>query len=96
MRERELGINVRVNQSEKRKLEANARKRSLTLSAYLRKAGLEKEMQAPPTAEFQAVYHEVYDLQQRLPNLDKEMIAVVLEDIQSKLLNLYCGIDKGA
>lgn len=66
------------------------------MSAYLRKAGLEKEMQASPTAEFQAIYHEVYDLQQRLPNLDKERIAVVLEDIQSKLLTLYCGISKGA
>ncbi len=93
MRERELGINVRVTQSEKRKLEMNARKRRLTLSAYLRKIGLEQQMAELPTKEFEELYRELYDLQSRVDGLDKSVIKVVLEDVQTKLLNLYHGIE---
>lgn len=93
-RERQLGINVRVNQTEKRKLQMNARKRWLSLSAYLRKAGLEQELRELPTKEFETLYREIYYLQNRLDKLDKGMIKVVLDDVQTKLLDLYHGIER--
>ena len=40
MRNRTIGINVRVNEDEKKKLKRNAKKSGLNLSAYLRKCGL--------------------------------------------------------
>ena len=40
MRNRTIGINVRVNENEKKKLKRNAKKSGLSLSAYLRKSGL--------------------------------------------------------
>ncbi len=42
MRNRTIGINVRVSESEKKKLQRNAKKSNLNLSSYLRKSGLQK------------------------------------------------------
>lgn len=72
----------------------NARKRWLSLSAYLRKAGLEQELRELPTKEFETLYREIYYLQNRLDKLDKGMIKVVLDDVQTKLLDLYHGIER--
>ena len=43
MRNRTIGINVRVSENEKKKLQRNAKKSNLNLSSYLRKAGLQKK-----------------------------------------------------
>ena len=40
MRNRTIGINVRVSENEKKKLQKNAKKSNLKLSSYLRKVGL--------------------------------------------------------
>ena len=48
MRNRTIGINVRVNENEKKKLKRNAKKSGLNLSAYLRKCGLQQEIYAIP------------------------------------------------
>ena len=44
MRNRTIGINVRVSENEKKKLQRNAKKSNLNLSSYLRKSGLQKEI----------------------------------------------------
>ena len=44
MRNRTIGINVRVSENEKKKLQRNAKKCNLNLSSYLRKSGLQKEI----------------------------------------------------
>lgn len=44
MRTKNVGINIRVDEKEKRDLERKAKKSGLSLSAYLRKVGLEKEI----------------------------------------------------
>ena len=49
--EDESKIIIRVIESEKRKMEKSARLRGLTLSAYLRKLGLGREVQAISVAE---------------------------------------------
>lgn len=46
MRSKNYGINVRVTEQEKQKLLENARFCSLTLSEYLRRLGLGKEVRA--------------------------------------------------
>ena len=38
MRNRTIGINVRVSENEKKKLQRNAKKSNLNLSSYLRKS----------------------------------------------------------
>ena len=48
MRNRSIGINVRVNEKEKKKLQRNAKKSGLTLSAYLRKTGLGQKIYEIP------------------------------------------------
>ena len=39
MRNRTIGINIRVSENEKKKLQRNAKKSKLSLSGYLRKSG---------------------------------------------------------
>ena len=46
MRQRSTAINIRVTDGEKRKMETAAKKCGLSLSAYLRKLGLGKDVQA--------------------------------------------------
>lgn len=43
MRNRTIGINVRVSENEKKKLQKNAQKANLKLSSYLRKVGLQQK-----------------------------------------------------
>ena len=54
MRNRSVGINVRVNEKEKKKLQRNAKKSGLTLSAYLRKTGLGQKIYEIPDENFSA------------------------------------------
>ena len=44
MRNRTIGINVRVSENEKKKLQRNAKKSKLSLSGYLRKSGLQQKI----------------------------------------------------
>jgi len=46
MRTRTVAINIRVTEGEKRRMESAAKKCGISLSAYLRKLGLGKEVQA--------------------------------------------------
>ena len=55
MRNRTIGINVRVSENEKKKLQRNAKKSNLNLSSYLRKSGLQKEICSIPDEEFRKV-----------------------------------------
>ena len=56
MRNRTIGINVRVNENEKKKLKRNAKKSGLNLSAYLRKCGLQQEIYAIPDENIYKIY----------------------------------------
>lgn len=94
MRTKTFGINIRVNQIEKRKLQGNAKKCGLSLSAYLRKIGLGKEINALPDREFYEIYREISTLRSDLERLDKAWISARLERIEKKLLAIYHG--KGA
>ena len=57
MRNRTIGINVRVNENEKKKLTGNAQKSGLNLSSYLRKVGLKQEIYSIPDKDFYKIYN---------------------------------------
>ena len=95
MRKREFGINVRVTESEKRKLESNARRCHLSLSAYLRKLGFGYVVQTLPQKEMYQIYKAVSYLENDLDGLSKGQIKEELQDIKSKLLEVYLSESQG-
>ena len=52
MRNRTIGINVRVSENEKKKLQRNAKKSKLSLSGYLRKSGLQQKIYEVPVKKY--------------------------------------------
>lgn len=91
MRTKTFGINIRVNQTEKKKLQSNAKKCGLSLSAYLRKVGLGKEIKALPDQEFYEIYREVSALRSNIETLNKAYINASLGQIERKILAVYHG-----
>ena len=95
MRKREVGINIRVTETEKRKLELNARRCKLSLSAYLRKLGFGYAVQVLPQKELYQIYKAVSYLENDLDELSKGQIREHLQDIKSKLLEVYLSESQG-
>ena len=71
MRNRTIGINVRVSESEKKKLKRNAKKSGLNLSAYLRKCGLQQEIYAIPDENIYKIYTGIVELKNEFPALSE-------------------------
>ena len=96
MRNRSIGINVRVNEKEKKKLQKNAKKSGLTLSAYLRKTGLGQKIYEIPDENFYKVYTGIVELKNELSaKYDEEEIEEKLTKIQSDFLDIYNHKDNG-
>ena len=96
MRNRSVGINVRVNEKEKKKLQRNARKSGLTLSAYLRKTGLGQKIYEIPDESFYKVYTAIVELKNEFSaKYDEEEIKEKLTKIQSDFLDIYNHKDSG-
>lgn len=90
MRNRNIGINVRVNEKEKKKLQRNAKKSGLTLSVYLRKTGLGQKIYEIPDENFYKVYTGIVELKNEISRInDDEEIKVKITKIQSDFLNIY-------
>ena len=85
MRNRSVGINVRVNEKEKKKLQRNAKKSGLTLSAYLRKTGLGQKIYEIPDENFYKVYTGIVELKNEFK----------ITKIQSDFLDIYNHKDNG-
>ena len=81
MRSKNYGINVRVTEQEKQKLLENARFCSLTLSEYLRRLGLGKEVKAAITERDYHLFRMLNGLKKELPQLQKEEIISRLEAV---------------
>ncbi len=77
MRNRTIGINVRVNENEKKKLQKNAKKSNLNLSSYLRKAGLQKEIYAIPDEELRKIYAGIVELKNEFSYMSNEEMKTV-------------------
>ena len=96
MRNRSVGINVRVNEKEKKKLQRNAKKSGLTLSAYLRKTGLGQKIYEIPDENFYKVYTGIVELKNEFSaKYDEEEIEEKITKIQSDFLDVYNHKDNG-
>lgn len=89
MRTKNVGINIRVDEKEKRKLERNAKKSGLSLSAYLRKTGLNHEIIEIPDQKYYEIYNKIIELKNEIEELGKEQIKERLIKIQSDFLDIY-------
>ena len=96
MRNRSIGINVRVNEKEKKKLQRNAKKSGLTLSAYIRKTGLGQKIYEIPDENFYKVYTGIVELKNEFSaKYDEEEIEEKITKIQSDFLDIYNHKDNG-
>ena len=89
MRNRTIGINVRVSENEKKKLKINAKKSGLNLSAYLRKCGLQQEIYAIPDENIYKIYTGIVELKNEFPYLNNEEINEKITKMQSDFLDIY-------
>ena len=89
MRNRTIGINVRVSENEKGKLKRNAKKSGLNLSAYLRKCGLQQEIYAIPDENIYKIYTGIVELKNEFPYMNDEEIKEKITKMQSDFLNIY-------
>lgn len=82
MRERNVGINIRVTPEEKDKMSANAKKCGLTLSEYLRQLATEHDPKELPKKE---IYEEMIGLDHKL----SEIRSIFDESVQPHLKARY-------
>ena len=89
MRNRTIGINVRVSENEKKKLQKNAQKANLKLSSYLRKVGLQQKIYAIPDEELRKIYAGIVELKNEFPYMNNEEIKEKIAKMQSDFLDIY-------
>ena len=89
MRNRTIGINVRVSENEKKKLQKNAQKANLKLSSYLRKVGLQQKIYEIPDEELHKIYAGIVELKNEFPYMSNEEIKEKIAKMQSDFLDIY-------
>lgn len=89
MRNRTIGINVRVDEKEKKILKSKAKKSGLNLSAYLRNSGLNQIIIEIPDENYRKIYNEIIELKNEILTLNKEQIKYKISKIQNTFLNIY-------
>ena len=85
MRSKTLGINVRVTAAEKEKLSENAFYCGLSLSEYLRRLGLGKNVKATTDEKIYKAFRLVRQLKKDLDSLEKSEILRRLSTIENLL-----------
>ena len=93
MRERTNAINIRVTESEKRRMEKAARMCGLSLSAYLRKLGLGKEVKAIAPQSFYEVYSQIKVLKADWKTSPEVAVEQGFERLEQLILNAYHELD---
>lgn len=89
MRKRNFNINVRVTENEKKRLKRAAKHYGISLSEYLRKVGLNKNLTEKPSRKLYEVYASVNDLRSNLYPLDGRIFEGKLSEIKQKILSAY-------
>lgn len=89
MRKRNFNINVRVTESEKKRLKRAAKHYGISLSEYLRKVGLSKNLNEKLSQKLYEVYASVNDLRSNLYPLDGRILERKLSKIEQKILSAY-------
>ena len=85
MRSKTLGINVRVTAAEKEKLSENAFYCGISLSEYLRRLGLGKNVKAATDEKIYKAFRMVRQLKKDLDSLEKSEILRRLSTIEDLL-----------
>ena len=85
MRSKTLGINVRVTEEEKEKLRQNAGYCMLSVSEYLRRLGLGKDVRAATDEKIYKTFRLVRQLKKDLDSLEKSEILYRLSAIENLL-----------
>lgn len=85
MRSKTVGINVRVTPEEKEKLCESARDCGLSLSEYLRRLGLGKNIRAATDEKIYKTFRLVRRLKKNLESLEKSEILCRLTTIEDLL-----------
>ena len=85
MRSKTLGINVRVTEEEKEKLRQNADYCSLSVSEYLRRLGLGKDVRAATDEKVCKTFRLARQLKKDLDSLEKNEILYRLSTIENLL-----------
>ena len=89
MRNRTVEINVRVNETEKKKLQKNAKRSGLSLSAYLRKTGLNQEIYEIPDRKLQDIYILICQIKDNLYKVNLDRIDNGMEQVKEKFLEVF-------
>ena len=89
MREKTQAIYIRISPKEKEKLQKKKKKSGLSLSSYLRKTGLEKEIYWVPDKAFYEIYLQISKLKNNVYGLKTEEIKTTLERIMFNFLDIY-------
>lgn len=85
MRSKTLGINVRVTATEKEKLSENAFYCGLSLSEYLRRLGLGKNVKATTDEKIYKVFRLVRQLKKDFDSLERSEILYRINAIENLL-----------
>ena len=99
MRTRDKSINIRVTNGEKKRLERKAKKCGMSLSVYLRKAGLDKKIEPAPSENLYQAYKLVSNMRKNFSQIDPAEYENYLGEIQEKILKAYyeqCGETDGS
>lgn len=78
-----------MSESEKKKLQRNAKKSNLNLSSYLRKSGLQKEIYSMPDQELRKICTGIVELKNEFPYMSNEEIKEKITKMQSDFLDIY-------
>ena len=76
MKEKTTEIHIRVNENEKKKLQKNAKKSGLSLSAYMRKVALKQEIISIPDKNFYEIYLDICKVRNNIFNVKIETIEI--------------------
>lgn len=85
MRSKTLGINVRVTPEEKKKLLQNADYCALSLSEYLRRLGLGKNIEATLREKDYRVFRKLNQLKADCGQLEKDEIVHRIDEVLKEL-----------
>ena len=85
MRTRTVAINIRVTEGEKRRMESAAKKCGISLSAYLRKLGLGKEVEATVREKEYRVFRKLKQLKADCERLETSEISLRIDEILQEL-----------
>ena len=96
-RKRTTAVQVRVTEQEKRRMERQAKRCGLSLSGYLRRAGVGTPVTAFPSQRFRDIYRQVNSLRRNLTTQSIEQTAAQLDELAGQLLTAYTsgGVDDG-